>query len=51
MNKTKVKVRDQRTYKDKSKVYGYCSCGREVLKGTHKECPHCGIELDWNEEE
>lgn len=31
------------------KIYGYCTCGREVQEGKNNICPLCGNILIWNE--
>ena len=30
------------------KIYGYCTCGREVTYGKHTVCPVCGAKLVWS---
>lgn len=43
-----VTVKDLWKFKNKQHLYGYCTCGREVILEKHKTCPMCGAKLDWN---
>ena len=43
-----VLVRDLWKFKNKSNVYGYCSCGREVRQGKDNVCPMCDSKLIWS---
>jgi len=44
-----MKVKDE--FELRGIRYGYCSCGREVRKDKDDECPHCLLELEWNEDD
>lgn len=43
-----VTVKDLWKFNVATKIYGYCTCGREVCKDEHTVCPMCGAKLTWN---
>lgn len=44
-----VTVKDLWKFNMTTKIYGYCTCGREVCKDEHTVCPMCGAKLTWNQ--
>lgn len=40
-----IKVTD--IHKLSGKIYGYCTCGRELTYGKHEICPVCKAILIW----